>query len=32
VVFDADRFSSGVYFASLQAGSRTMVHKLLLLK
>ncbi|MBP1654751.1 MAG: hypothetical protein H6Q28_1307 [Bacteroidetes bacterium] len=32
VVFDADRFSSGVYFASLRSGGRTLVHKLLLLK
>jgi len=32
VVFDADRYSSGVYFASLHAGGRTLVHRLLLLK
>jgi len=32
VVFDADRFSSGVYFTTLHAGGRTLVHKLLLLK
>jgi len=32
VVFDADRYSSGVYFASLHAGGRTLVHRLLMLK
>ena len=32
VVFDADRFSSGVYFTTLHAGGRTLVHKILLLK
>jgi len=32
VVFDADAFSTGLYFASLHAGGRTLVHKILLLK